>query len=308
MSWTRKEDECMECFLATTTWNSADHIGIYLRHYRALGFRRAFVMDFDSTDGTREILTAGAYADFVTLIPFPGIAGLDSSNIILEHAKAHLAPGTWCLFCDPDELLVTPSMHCRDLAPERGAAIPDVITVPRFNTTAARSIARDSNSRVSALDALTLRVTGRVARAVEQDLLRETLEPSWIFTAIPGKVLVRAEVTDSIGDGDHVARASNGQPPASVPAGTYLMHYPFRGYDAFRRKIEMARLFYSSNPQFAAHHGWQLKRWMRLAEAGELHREYLDQFVADEKVQELVGGGALVRDESVVRFHLGPNT
>lgn len=43
--------------LVTTTWNSLDHLEIFLDHYRKLGVGRVLVMDFDSTDGTAEVLS-----------------------------------------------------------------------------------------------------------------------------------------------------------------------------------------------------------------------------------------------------------
>ena len=40
----------------TTTWNSANVIETFLHHYRALGVDQVLVMDFDSSDGTDELL------------------------------------------------------------------------------------------------------------------------------------------------------------------------------------------------------------------------------------------------------------
>ena len=43
--------------LVTTTWNSLDHLEIFLDHYRKLGVARVLAMDFDSTDGTAKVLS-----------------------------------------------------------------------------------------------------------------------------------------------------------------------------------------------------------------------------------------------------------
>ena len=74
------------------------------------------VMDFDSTDGTREVLQSREWANLVEMIPFPGIARLDSSNLMRSIATERAGSDDWCLFCDPDELLVTPHMRIEDLA------------------------------------------------------------------------------------------------------------------------------------------------------------------------------------------------
>ena len=77
----------MTCTVVTTTWNSIDHVIPFLKHYRALGIDRMLVMDFASTDGTLDVLTAREWQGFVELAPFPGINGLDSSNLMLSIVK-----------------------------------------------------------------------------------------------------------------------------------------------------------------------------------------------------------------------------
>lgn len=293
----------MACSMATTTWNSIDHVDTFLHHYRALGFDRVLVMDFDSTDGTRDILTARKWQGFVELVPFPGIASFDSSNDMLSIARQRSSLDSWCLFCDPDELLVTPSMKSHELAPEgEGDSDAELVSIPRFNVTAPLSVARDENQRMSALDALTLRIDGRHRRSIDQAIPMDTLDPPWIFTDIPGKVLVRLDAATSIGDGDHVAHTSHNR-SATVRDGTYLLHFPFRTYEAFVNKIELARVFYAAYPDLPPHFGWQLKRWIRLADARKLHEEYLQQFIPDEDVERHLQNRVLFQDKSVLTFH-----
>ena len=67
----------MNAIVITTTWNCVDLISTFLKHSHQVGFRHVLVMDFDSVDGTREVLTSPEWETFVTLAPFPGIAGLD---------------------------------------------------------------------------------------------------------------------------------------------------------------------------------------------------------------------------------------
>jgi hypothetical protein len=288
--------------VATTTWNSVDLVCTFLEHYRQLGVERVFVMDFDSTDGTRDVLLSEAWKPFVTLVPFPGIAGLDSSNVLLSVAKRSCGPDHWCLFCDPDELLVTPSMSIT------GCGLAEVVagrvgslSIPRFNVTAALSVAQSAPHRLSPADALNLRIDRRHDRLIEADVLKDVLEPPWIYTAIPGKVFVAVANSVAIGDGDHVAKTEGGV--AETPGGVYLLHYPFRSFQQFAAKIEMATLDFAANRDLQPAYGWQLRRWIVLARDGKLYEEYLSQFIPDYDIERLLFDGTLAREWSVATRH-----
>lgn len=290
----------MGCVLATTTWNSIDLIDLFLRHYRKLGVDRIMVMDYDSEDGTRDVLDAREWQGFVERVPFPGLARLDSSNIFLGLAKA--ASDEWALFCDPDELLVTPSMTIREPAVLDALATAEWLSIPRFNVTAPRSVAETDEASLSAQGALTLRIDGRHSRQIDIEIHRARLEPAWIFTAIPGKVLTRVDAAVAVGEGDHVMRtATDHKRPA--PEGVYLLHYPFRRYAAFCRKLEMAQEGFEANPHLSQGHGWQIRRWIRMAHAEGVREEYLQQFIPDDALPALLAAGALTHDDSVQRLH-----
>src|SRR5437870_4897042 len=142
--------------IATTTWNSAGVLEIFLDHHRKLGFDNVLLMDFASEDGTAAIAQSAQYRDFVSVVPFPGsVANLDSSNILLEFAKERFDPQATCLFCDPDELLVLPAgTDMRDLGRCTGSAL----CIPRFNVTARLSEVLTNPLNVSPLGSLQLRI------------------------------------------------------------------------------------------------------------------------------------------------------
>jgi hypothetical protein len=291
----------MTCSVATTTWNSIDLVRTFLVHYQRLGFDHVLVMDFNSMDGTRDVLAAVEWRGFVTLVPFPGIASLDSSNTMLSLAR-QMHPDHWCLFCDPDELLVTPSMSIRHPALDDVRTKAEAISIPRFNVTAPLSVALRDDRRVPFIEALTLRVDGRHARSIEQDMKKDALDPPWIFTAIPGKVFVHVNTALSIGEGDHSALTSH-DISAAAPEGTYLLHYPCRQYSAFRAKMDLARLGFAANQHLSQSHGWQVRRWIHLSDSDKLYGEYLQQFIPDEDLERLLADSTLFRDESVLTFH-----
>ena len=116
-------------------------------------------------------------------------------------------------------------------------------------------------------------------------------------------MLVRLGGVGSIGDGDHVALVGPGGGVGTAPPGAYLLHFPMRSYTEFERKIAMYAEDFAANPPLADGYGWQARRWIRLAAAGRLHEEYLEQFVPDEQLGALIEDGTLVHDESVGRLH-----
>jgi hypothetical protein len=290
----------MNAIIATTTWNCVELIETFLLHHRRLGFQQILVMDFDSVDGTRDVLMSNEWKSFVGVVPFPGIADLDSSNLLLAAAKRSLAGDSWCLFCDPDELLVTPSMSIgADLALSENGA--QSVVLPRFNVTAERSVAQFNQERLTPLDALTLRVDRREHRTIEPHSLTDALEPPWIFTAIPGKAFVSIDAATWIGDGDHTAQTPLGaeRPPDNI----YLLHYPFRSFRSFSAKIELAEKDFGANANLSPTYGWQLRRWIKLARRGRLFEEYLCQFVPDENVDQLLRNGTLSREWRIATCH-----
>ncbi len=100
-------------------------------------------------------------------MPFPGIADLDSSNLMLRLAQARFDPPTPCLFCDPDEFLVPgPGHGVADL----GVADLDLtgtsaLVLPRLNVTGRLSQVLGDPDGVHPLGCLTIRIDARVARS-----------------------------------------------------------------------------------------------------------------------------------------------
>jgi hypothetical protein len=287
---------------ATTTWNNCDIVAQFLRHSRKLGLDQLLVMDFASDDGTQDLIRSGDWAGFVRQVSHPGIAELDSSNLFLDLIRREYPPGTICLFCDPDEFLVTPNMDIREavragLPGGRGGCL-----IPRFNVTASREDAVKLQEELHPFGALRFRIVNRVRRNGLVDMHRASLTPPWIWSAIPGKVLVNAQDAIRIADGDHSANLRGGEilrPADSV----YLLHYPFRKWREFQDKISVARIDMARSAHYAANSGWQIRRWIRLADEGRLYEEYLEQFVEETALAPALQQGRLVRDDQVRWFH-----
>ncbi len=265
----------------------------WLNHVERVGAAAVLVMDYGSSDGTRAILESGRWSRLVRMYDVPSLQA-DTSNDLLAIAKAD-HPGSWCLFCDPDEFVVTPGMNLRDLLPVETAGL-SIMSVPRRNMTGARSAAISGSSPGNPLQWLTLRVERRSERTDAEHAGRIELSSPWIFTAIPGKVLVRVDQVDSIGAGDHEATASTGG--TEYPRESLLLHFPFRSLEQFRLKLQLARRHMDEDPQPAGS-PWQYVRWLHMPDERALQEEYEAQFVNDAEVVALLRDGALVEDTRV---------
>lgn len=287
----------LEVALATTTWNCADIIEAFLTHYRRLGIGRAYVIDFHSTDGTLEILTSERWRPFVELAMLPSLEGQDTSNELLATIKAGF-PGDWCLFCDPDEFLVTDHMTLSDLFDDANQALESIV-LQRFNMTAPLVAASSEAFAADPLALLTLRVQERVPRLGADRRSPEPLVPPWIFTAILDKVLVRLDRTNELVSGDHMAHTEH--PERTVTATrACLLHYPIRSYRDFLQKVQLYQLDHEANP---GHPGWHQARWISVLQQGRLREEYLAQFIPNADLPGLLTNGTVTVDERVRNFH-----
>ena len=285
--------------VATSTWNSADLIDDFLRHCKKLGASAVFVMEYQSTDNTRELLNAKHWRNFVHIFDIPNVIA-DSSNSLLAEAQVRF-PDAWCLFCDPDEFLVTPNMRFSDLLSNKEVSEPELISVPRHNMSAPFSATYNPSGESQPFSTFTLRIDRQKTRSRE-DFVAETLDPPWIFTAIPGKVLVKLQACLEIGPGDHQATTHNARIQAA-PADCCLLHYPIRSYDQFAKKLQLAELqFDTAGDELPEFFGWQYRRWIKQLAANRLYDEYLLQMIPDERIPELIADGTLTFDTRIRDF------
>jgi hypothetical protein len=295
--------------IVTPTWNSAGLLEAFLAHYERLGASAIFVADMGSTDETLEILDSPRWSGLVHRqhgLPIEE----DPHDEQLRLAQSMLGEG-WCLFCDPDEFLVTPNMSLYDTC-ATGAAH---VALPLHNVTARRSVAEGKGEDLSPFGALTLRIDRSHRHSRKEKVTTEPLTPPWIFTEQPGKVVVRVGRALSIARGAHNADVAEGPARRLVrtrksPAGCYLLHYPFRTYEEFFRKVNMAEVSFSVSGELDAprkkggvpRSAWHYHRWFAIRDRGGLYDEYLAQFVPDERVPSLLVDGTLVEDTRVRDF------
>ena len=203
---------------------------------------------------------------------------------------------SWCLFCDPDEFLVTPAMSVEDLLPAESDEV-SIVSVPRRNMTGPRSEAASADSCLSPFEWVTLRIERRSKRTDEERFRPDRAEFALdLHPAVPGKVIVRVDRVDFIGAGDHEARGSDRGTEQLEESD--LLHFPFRGFERFRLKLEHARSHMAHDP-WPPEAGWQYRRWLSAPDERALRDEYEAQFVDDADVAKLMRVGTLVEDVRV---------
>lgn len=271
--------------IATTTWNAADLTERFLRHHQRQGVDVVYVMDYGSTDGTEDVLHSSEWRSLVRNVDSPGLEDLDSSNVLLELMQQELPADTLALFCDPDEFLVTDGRSLEAFDSEQSGII-----IPRTNMTARRSAAEPNGHTLMSDGLLDLEIRNQVRRGVDLHR-RGRLVPPWIWTAIGPKVAVRLNKTTEIGDGDHTAETAD--PLQVIESGCILLHHPIRTYEEFLTKAHDAKEFLDANPHLPPRWAGHMRRWVRMEAEGTLHDEYLDQFVSESELPELIASGRL---------------
>lgn len=289
---------------ATTTWNSVELIDKFLTHYRKLGLDQIMIMDFGSTDGTTDIILDQKWTNFARLIPFPGLGGIDSSNIFLEIIKNEYSPITQCLFCDPDEFLVTPNMDSDDIFYDNSIITSPGISIPRYNMLTHKDDVVYKNLNMHAFGSLIYRIDESVSRKSLDEIEKLEMNPPWIYTSMPGKILINAECVQSIKLGDHSVESESGK-VQPAPEGNYLLHFPLRTWPEFEAKVQMARIDIEKNPQRPELAGWHVRRWSKISQQGDklLFNEYISQFPSRDEMSAAMERGAITLDRSIVEFN-----
>lgn len=279
----------MKTVVVTTVWNTVGLLEPFLSHLRCQGVFRVLAMDFGSSDGSAELLASPRWQDLVEIMPFPGLRGLDSSNLMLGVAKSKY-PDAWAMFCDPDEFFCSEGQDLATAAGDEEWQRFDVVELPRYNMV---GVATDIERLDHEPFYDVLRYSIRKPHHRDMcERLEWNLRSPWIFSAIPGKVVVRLAGCSSIGPGDHTADSLGKRCLRSKRA--WLQHYPLRTYSEFEQKMRLAAEDLAANPQLPATDSWHWRRWVNQHREGMLHAEYVSQFVSRDDFAELLDAGLLV--------------
>ncbi|CAN5549681.1 hypothetical protein BH18VER2_BH18VER2_04650 [soil metagenome] len=275
----------MRWAIISGVYNVADLAAEFSRYHLGLGADKIFVADYGSDDGTHERLAPFVREGRVELVPLPThhFANYDPSNEILATIRKRNV-ADWVSFLDPDEFLTGPE-NLKDVLAEEFSRGGDTIRVPRYNLTGIGPVAGDTHY----LTHLTLKVVTTDVRVSDPSA---PLSSPWIFSRLPGKVMIRTRSSLTTMTGDHnVVGATQALRESSV---LEILHLPMRGYEAFREKIERGIGYFAKNPDLHPNIGWHWKRWIELFQSGRLREEYKKQFPQAAAAAALLAEGRVV--------------
>ena len=247
-----------------------DLIAACIGHLRQIGVSQIVVHDMYSTDGTREWLTQATegHAD-LAVVSYP--PGTTEDLLIAFFAETVRGFHTdWVVMLDADEF---PLPRSGDLRQDMAVARGDEVSLRRHN------VALGSEGALLPLPVSTedyadiplyVRMESRFQWA-----LAENPADYWLRGVPNPKVAVRPTLLQGFGPGMHATRAPGAaQATPQVLPGIVVAHLPLTTYKRFAHKIDNVRALFAEQVTWPAGFGWHWRRWVELAERGELRAEY----------------------------------
>ena len=260
-----------------------------IRHLKAIGADVVTVMDQQSTDDTQRIVRRLQNDDpsirlvVVDIDIARGGIDLSREGPVFKSVQSELKYD-WLLFTDADEFWFPRSGSLRRL---NALDQNDLIVVERFNVPlAVPPIAiRDylSDYRTGALPLIAAR------EALSHEILQSGSEKRWLMHKDGPKNMCRGSCFGGADLGGHIIVGANGRPLRKVSATDMIIaHQPFSTYSRFERKVRNIRKTIEQFPfLFSGDRGWHWKRWVELADRGELRAEFDHQQINMARLEEL---------------------
>jgi glycosyltransferase involved in cell wall biosynthesis len=247
-----------------------------ISHLRAIGVDRVVVCDFESKDGTREILASYPQDESFQVIDHRDseteeIGGWNESYNVTTLITRQIAQAgfDWLMYLDADEFWIPRTGSIRDCAELTEA---DVVRVDRFNVPL-MSDPMEVAPLVAREHAFELPLIVKSFPDFRDQLKTDPALP-WI-RFVPGpKVMVRPQLVGSVEIGDHDVNGLPGAELRKVNAnGLVIAHFPFTSRARFARKVANIQRIISPS-DLGGDVAWHWRRWVGLAGAGQIDREY----------------------------------
>ena len=241
--------------------NEADIIRVNILHHLAQGVDHFLVVDNGSSDGTVEILTRLAERLSIQWTRYTG--PYYQSEIVTELAReAYLRGADWVIPVDADEFWSAPAGNLTSLLEQSSA---EALEVQVVNFIQRRDCVERSTESLLSMTRRTPRAVGpmdRVRRLVQERQF------AYVEMMYPPKWISRASPTLAFGVGNHTIMDSSG--PTEQTDQVVCLHAPLRCRAVLESLAACGqRATESENPLI-----WQWLRWQRLAESGELEKEW----------------------------------
>ena len=268
--------------------NEASLIAASLAHLRAIGVDEILVHDLGSRDGTLDILARDGGADLRVL----HTERADTETQMWTRLEAAVAQSRadWMLMIDADEFVLPAGGDIRAaLAPVAGA----MVMLPRYNVALGPGgLQMPLPPGTRGYDAVQLhaRPDPKFRRRLAQD---PTL--AWLAMVPLPKVAVRPAHVGGFAAGMHDAFDKAGTKLAAQRAENIVIaHVALSDYPRFADKVENIReTFALHEGDLPGNFGWHWRRWVALADAGDLRGEYDRSILTAEAMAALRAEGAL---------------
>lgn len=280
--------------------DESELIEALITHLHGIGVTKFVVCDVASTDGTREILQHYESRDFRVVD-----VARDESQEMWRQRMAGTISGLnadWVLPIDADEVPLPTGGDIRPLLAGTGA---DVLVLRRYNVVAGE----DGFHMPLPCNPGSYEKVDLFATALADFRARLAADPAlaWIRFVPKPKIAVRPSVVMSVRDAVHDIIPYPGRNPVrAVSADIILAHVALSSYRRFARKIENIREVFriyegALDPAF----GWHWKRWLELADRGELETEFANSRLAAGEIARLKAEGVIRSATDILRGHQG---
>jgi hypothetical protein len=284
--------------LAINVLDSADTLRECVEWHLAANVDFIVASDMGSTDGSQDILADLARSGALRWSSQPrrNIDGYDPLTELARIARDRFE-ADWIILLDADEFLCLTGGSLHGIAQTANQHDISALTIPRFNMTGA-----PPESGQHCLEILNLRIDRPSAVSFETKISGDLQVPQ-VFASIAPKVIVRASKFVEYGPGAHAAVTSSGN--AHRSAELKILHYPFRSFSEYERKVENIAAFMAANSHLPPSWGWHWRRFISIRNAGQLKAEYDNQFVLPARAHELIRDQTCSIDNAIADWITG---
>ena len=286
--------------------DEAELVEAAIAHLRAIGVDHIVACDMGSTDGTWEVLEAYRSSDDFWLVRLDDCAS-DYFEVwdrtVVEQVKQTGAD--WAIFLDADEFWIPASGKLKECAVLDGS---DLLSVARFNVPLgpAGPMLPDRlvPSRYDELLCLVRPIPNFHA------YLMDNPQSPWIEGVPNPKAMARpSRIARLNGWGAHDIVPAGGQPVRrAVPSDLMIAHLPFTTRSRFARKVKnIRRIFAAHEHRFGRDTAWHWRRWLELADKGELDEEFQRTVFTTELIDDLRQQGVIRSAAEWLADHPGFN-